>query len=299
MTLQRALLLGILIGVGLVVLFDGMRPRPPALAKALRSLHRPTVRFRSSGVGQQSRLTQTLGARLANTGFGKGLSSSSAQDLRVLNRTPEEHMARVAVFALVGFFFAPLATMTLRIVGIKLPFVLPLWLGLGGAAALSASALFGLKSEAENRRRAFRHALSAFLDVVSVSLAAGKGVESSLETAAEAGEGWAFAEIRRALLESRLAGETPWVGLGNLGEELGVNELNELAASTALAGDEGARVRQSLQAKGSSIRQRGMAETQAKAEAATERLALPIVLLLMGFLVFLGYPAMARITGGI
>ena len=45
------------------------------------------------------------------------------------------------------------------------------------------------------------------------------------------GQGWAFAEIRAALLEARLLGETPWAGLARLGELIGVAELCELAAS--------------------------------------------------------------------
>ena len=36
-------------------------------------------------------------------------------------------------------------------------------------------------------------------------------------------------------------GDPPWTGLDRLGTQLGVSEFNELAASVALAGDEGAR----------------------------------------------------------
>jgi Flp pilus assembly protein TadB len=154
------------------------------------------------------------------------------------------------------------------------------------------------KGEAEQRRQAFAHALSCVLDIVAVSLAAGKGVEGALEAAAEAGDGWAFGEMRRALLEARLAGETPWSGLARLGSELGVNELNELAASTSLAGDEGAKVKQSLLAKGRSLRARTMTDMQAAAESSTERMALPIVMLMVGFLMFIGYPAVSSVLTG-
>ena len=49
-------------------------------------------------------------------------------------------------------------------------------------------------------------ALSSYLDLVDVVLAGGAGIETALEAAAEAGDGWAFAEIRGALVEKpRLA----------------------------------------------------------------------------------------------
>jgi len=156
-----------------------------------------------------------------------------------------------------------------------------------------------LKAKADDRRRSFRHAFSSFLDIVSISLAGGRGVESALHDGAEAGQGWAFDLLQRALLEARLQGVTPWKGLGRLGEELAIAELGELAASAALAGDEGARVRASLAAKSRALRLRGLADIEAAAQSATERMTLPVVLLMFGFIVFLIYPAVVQVLHGI
>ena len=172
---------------------------------------------------------------------------------------------------------------------------MPIAVGVLGAPIGFVMVVSGTRSRASERREAFRHALGAFLDVVAVSLASGKGIESALQTAAEIGHGWAFAEMRRALLGARLAGETPWVALGRLGDEIGVMELNELAASTSLAGDEGAKVKQSLVAKAKSVRVRGMAELETAAAAQTEQMVLPMTILMMGFLVFIGYPAVVLV----
>lgn len=76
-------------------------------------------------------------------------------------------------------------------------------------------------------------------------------------------------------------------------------ELEELANSLTLAGAEGARVRQSLMAKAESLRQRRMTEAEAEANESSERMVLPLVLLGLGFLLFLGYPAVSRVLGGI
>jgi Flp pilus assembly protein TadB len=157
----------------------------------------------------------------------------------------------------------------------------------------------GLRAKAAERRRGFRHALSCYLDLVAVQLAGGAGVESALSSSARNGHGWAFREIRQTLAEARLMGEPPWTGLSRLGTQLGICELNELAASVTLAGDEGARVRGSITAKARSIRVRGLADAEGAAQAASERMSLPIVLLMVGFVVFLGYPAVMQVLSGL
>jgi len=98
---------------------------------------------------------------------------------------------------------------------------------------------------------------------------------------------------------ARLARDTPWSALERLGDELGVAELGELAASVGLAGAEGAKVRASLGAKASSLRSHQLAEAETTAQAATEKMSLPVVLLFAGFLCFIGYPAVERVLTGL
>src|SRR5581483_1383228 len=105
------------------------------------------------------------------------------------------------------------------------------------------------------------------------------------------GQGWAFDHLRSALDAARLARRPPWDVLGRLGAELGVTDLVELAASVSLAGTEGAKVRASLAAKAASLRSHELADAETTAQAATERMSLPVVVLFAGFLAFIGYPA--------
>jgi len=74
-----------------------------------------------------------------------------------------------------------------------------------------------------------------------------------------------------------------------------VVELQELAASIALTGSQGARIRSSLIAKADTLRAQQIVETEGEAEGATERMALPVALLLLSFIAFLGYPAVVSI----
>ena len=155
---------------------------------------------------------------------------------------------------------------------------------------------FLLRDEAERRRRAFRHALSSYLDLVNVLLAGGAGIETALHAAADAGDGWGYRTIRSELRRARLTGQSPWDTFAGLADRLGVTELAELAASVSLAGSHGARIRASLAAKADTLRGHQIAETEAAAEAATERMTVPVAVLLFGFLVFIAYPAIAQIT---
>ena len=153
-----------------------------------------------------------------------------------------------------------------------------------------------LRSQATRRRDAFRHALSSYLDLVNVLLSGGAGVETALEAAAEAGDGWAFVQIR-----TRWCGPARCVvprgsASAELGERLQIKELIEIAASVRLAGEQGARVRLSLAAKAGALRGHQMAAIEADAQAATERMGLPTVLMFVGFIALLGYPAMQRIV---
>ena len=230
---------------------------------------------------------------------GERFARRIERDLRVTGQGCEELIAKQFVCALVGLLWAPSVAALMDAGGVSVSFVFPVWMSVLLAAAGCLLPLVALKTASGERRRAFRHALGCFLDLTAVRLAGGAGIESALGLSAASGQGWAFSELRQALTEARLMGDPPWTGLDRLGTQLGVSELNELAASVALAGDEGARVRRSIGAKARTIRVRGLADAEGEAQAASERMSLPIVLLMVGFVIFLGYPAVNQVLTGL
>jgi hypothetical protein len=131
-----------------------------------------------------------------------------------------------------------------------------------------------------------------------LGLAGGMGIESALLTAAQLGENAVSRRMLAALSLCRDTGEPPWEALARLGETLGIEELSELAATAGLAGMEGAKVRATLAARASSIRRHELAIAEAEANALTEKLFIPGAFLLVGFLIFIGYPAFTRIAAG-
>jgi Flp pilus assembly protein TadB len=291
-----ALLAGALVGLGSVLFLRGLFPRPQGLAAILAGLDAPVVP--ESGEQAAGRL---VGRGLLGMHRSLGLSlHSMRQDLQVLGRPNEAHMGEKAAVALLGLLlpqalaFAARATYGWEVAGIA-PLWMSLVLGIGGFFVPDLAA----HSQAEERRASFRYALGSFLDLVIISLAGGGGVESALHDSARIGRGWAYDQLRRALDTASLTRTTPWAALAGLGEELDVPELCELAASVGLAGTEGARVRGSLMAKAASLRSHELAAAEAEAESASERMNLPIALLFLGFLIFLGFPAVERILTGI
>lgn len=290
-----ALLLGIAVGGGLMLFATGFLPARVSLDRALDRLDTPAVRERTD----DRWWVQALGAPLVDTGIGHAVTQSVRRDLRIIGRTAAEHLARCVALVGVALLWAPVTFGLMAVGGVRFSWVLPLWVSLVLSAAAAVVPTLAVRAEATERRRSFRHALGCFLDLVAVRLAGGAGVDSALAGSAAAGEGWAFSELRQALSEARLRGEPSWNGLAELGEEIGIGELQELAASAGLAGDEGARVRVSIAEKARSIRTRGLADAEGAAQAASERMSLPVVLLMTGFIVFLGYPAVAQVLTGL
>lgn len=148
-----------------------------------------------------------------------------------------------------------------------------------------------MRAKANSRRQDFLHAFSSYLDLVNVLLAGGAGTETALIAAAEAGDGWSFAEIRSALTRARSSRRSPWVELATLGATYNIAEISEVAGSVQLAGEHGARIRLSLSARADSLRNRHMGEIEADAQSATERMGIPMVLLFIAFIALIGYPA--------
>ena len=298
-----ALVCGGGVGAGLWLVARGWSAPRLSLSEAL-------IQLRSSGAPAWSpvlrddvRLTGRIGRPIAELLAQSGIRwvtwPGVDRDLAVLGRSRETHLSEKVTLALVGLLLVPATTAVLALGGAHLPLPVPLW----GSIVCGAAAFWipdlGIHAAAQERRRDFRHALGAFLDLVVVALAGGGGVETALEDAVSIGNGWAFDHLRHALERARLARETPWAALARVGDELGVPELAELAATVALAGTEGAKVRASLSAKAVSLRVHELTDAEASAQASTERMSLPVVLLFAGFLVFVGYPAVEHVLTGL
>jgi len=285
------LLCGAVLGLGVLLLYRGLVPPRVALAEELERLTAPAPPIAAEPAPRLERVAldwfRAVGIRL----------EGRAADLRVTGRSAARHAADKLVGALAGAALPPAVLVAASLAGLALPAALP-WL----AAPIGAAIGFvlpdrTLREAAARERGSFRHALSGYLDLVTVLLAGGSHIESALVRAAQAGDGRAFSELRRTLDWARVHRTTSWTGLRQLGEDLGVRELRDLAATVSLAAAQGASPAASLTAKASTLRTHQLAEAEAEAEAVTERMTVPSVVLLAGFVVFVVYPAVVRILG--
>jgi Flp pilus assembly protein TadB len=209
----------------------------------------------------------------------------------------EQHAAEKLATALIGFLLPTLVVVLVAAAGASVPIGIPLAVAVVLAIAGSFLPDAAVHSEAEKRRQEFREALSVFIELTSLGLAAGSGPEEAMAEASRIGRGWAFAQLRRALEVTKYSRETSWTALARLGQELGIAELEEVASSIGLAEDKGARIRESLAERAESMRRARLAEAEGRARRDSQRMSLPVVLLLLGFIVFLAYPAIERIVG--
>jgi Flp pilus assembly protein TadB len=297
-----ALLLGVLFGLAAFATWRLLFPPAPPLSAAIARLQRRNELTRITSAGDEHDVSdlvgRTLGASIGRTLAGLGLRLDRLEpDLRLMNRSLEQHLGQKVLLGVFGLALPQLVLVVTSLAGAPIALPIPVVASIVLAVVFFFVPDLTLRSEAKERRDSFRHALGSFLDLVVISLAGGAGVESALRDAAAIGRGWAFAQLRHALDVATLTGETPWAALTRLGDELGVSELGELSASVSLAGTEGARVRDSLAVKAASLREHALAEAESEAQASTEAMALPVVLLFVGFLVLIGYPALATVLG--
>ncbi len=293
--------LGLLTGVGCLGIVYGLRSAPPSLDAVLTTWQRgPDGPFRKSGmVTIARRLGAETTARAERSRWsGHPRAASLRTALAITDLTPDLLATRILVLGTAALLLPPLIWLGCQAVGLSVPLVVPLLLVAVSVALSVGLPVVGVFRVATERRRHFRVVVGSFVDLVVLGLAGGVGVEGALHSATQVSPDWAAQRMARALLAARDGGMSPWNALAALGVELDIQELVELSATVQLAGTEGARIRQSLSARAASLRRHEQAEAESAANAMTERLFLPGALLLLGFLLFIGYPAVQRILGG-
>ncbi len=288
-------------GIGILGVFFGLRRTTTSLETLARSVARPVTV--GSLLATPGRIDESLGRRLVLWVGPDSLHSnprwaSLRSCLSVTGGTWEELATKMVMGGGAGLLLPPLLWAGGHLVGISLPLAAPIVLALVAIPAGMGIPVAELRSAAADRRRHVRLVVGTFVDLVVLGLAGGVGTEGALFAAVEVSPDWAFRRMARALSKSRDSGVSPWAALGQLGEEMGVGELVELSATLQLAGTEGARIRQSLTARSATLRRHEQADAESGANAATQRMFLPGALLLIGFLLFIGYPAFSRILGG-
>ncbi|PSL06772.1 type II secretion system (T2SS) protein F [Haloactinopolyspora alba] len=296
------LLGGAVVGLGLLLLGIVLSTPKVNPAAALAKLDTERSRARHERLTavsidprqvRESASLRRFGGRLRDTIEGLGLDLGSIRrDLSLMDRSLEGHLATTVLMALGGFLTPVVLGTVLSAVNAPFGIGASVIIGIVLALVFAVVPTMTMRSNAADRRRDFRHVVGSFLDLVAMNLSGGRGVPEALQAASSLSDGWGMVRIRDTLLTARLHGVTPWAALGELGDDVGVDELRDMAAALALVAEDGAKVRESLSARASSLRRRELAEVEGKAGQRSQSMLVAQLLLCVGFLIFLVYPAL-------
>ncbi len=285
-----AVICGLLVAAGFWAVVRGMFPAPSKLSRLASDFHDPAAAPESE-VDRLGSKWSGFALALANAVQGTELGRLR-QDLAVVGMSAGEFAsdklkAGVLGSAIVGgpLFAVGLAKGALLVIVVVAGFV-----------GFYFYPDVDLRKPAV-RRREFVDTVTAFIGLVSVSIAGGGGVVSAMNAAASLGDEWALERLRFVLDRAATRNESPWVALDELGLELGIPTLVELGGSMSLAAQSGAKISESLGARAQSARARELADRLAVEERKSEALGIPVVLMLLAWMGFLGFPAVVNIIG--
>ncbi len=284
----RAVVLWTLLAVAAVVVLAGARVGArPSLARVVGHLQRVPL-----GAGGTSRWEDAIGGRLAHAPvFVRVLPPDP--DLRLVGTTAPAFVTRLVTASVLGAVLPVAALGGLQAVGLlPLGLVVPVAVALLGAALAPLVLHTAVVERAASERSDLRHQLSAYLDVVTMLLAGNSGHEGALEQAARAGDGRLFRELRRRMREAGTAGDSLVTALAAAGSDLGLAELEQVAATTALSAAEGAPVARTLAAACASLRSTLATDQETEARLRTSKLTPPIVGMALVFMALVVYPAL-------
>jgi tight adherence protein C len=292
----EAIVAGALAGLALFLAIFALIPRRVSLSGRIAAFDAgqvaPLHDRATEDHGGETELTRRLGTALDRFCAELGWQFPSLRaNLRLTGKSFESFLGTKALLGIFGLTVPLFLLSGLSLLGVHLSIVVPVWAGLMFGVIFFFLPDLELRQEVEKRRRDFRHAIGAFLDLVAMNLSGGRGVPEALMSASEIGEGWAFWRIKEALTNARLTGQTPWQALGQLGAEVRVDELRDLAGALSLVAEDGAKVRESLTARAVSLRRKELADLEGQAAERSQSMLVAQMVMAGAFLVFLIYPA--------
>ncbi|GAA1834821.1 hypothetical protein [Actinomadura chokoriensis] len=284
---------GCLGAVGLIVVIRELRPAPPRLDAALARIEPTLVPSPpADDLRTDARLGRWLAERVARPA---GMLAIPRADLALLEHPVERFMLDKLALLTTGLLIPPLFSGLVILAGGSPGWTFPAVTGLALGAVLWLAPDWNVRSQARRRRRDFRYAFTSYLQLVVLEREAGAALNAALENPAKITDGWPFRRVHEALTRARHAQQQPWRALKGLGEEIGVRDLIDLAHTAEIAGSEGAKMHDVLVAKITSMRHEASAAARAEANSRTTAMWVPTSLLMLGFVILVGFPFFSKL----
>ncbi|SEG32607.1 Type II secretion system (T2SS), protein F [Actinacidiphila yanglinensis] len=298
-TIVFACLVGGVLGLGIFALIRALTPSRRSAVSTIAQID--ALRATGATTGSETVVKAEgwraqIGQRVAAFYLQQGWEQRSLRaDLAVLDRSWEAFLATKTVLAAAGVVFGPALFAVGAEVGFGISPIIPVWLAVLFGVVFFLLPDVEVRRDAAVKRKDLRRVIGAYLDLVSMNLAGGRGLPEALMAAAEISDGWALMRIRNCLADARITGTSQWVALGRLGDELGIEELQDLGVTLALVADDGAKIRESLASRAETMRHRELSEIEGEAGEQSQSMLVAQMLLAAGFLVFLIFPAAMRV----
>lgn len=291
--LGTVLAAGMLAGLGGFLVILGARRGTVALADALTSLEG------SASVAEPRRGPADEG--LEGVGWwlhrrlGLPISARQQRLLLMQDRSVGDFFTERFVLAFAGFTL-PILWLALRALLGDPAGSLPLLFSIIGAVGGYLLADVRLRRGATTVQRSTTESLHTFFDLVALERLANQSATQAVHSAAEISDAPLFRRISAGLDRARMEQLPPWQELHRIAEQWRVPELADFADVMQLE-EQGAALADVLQARVQELRDAHMAEQRARAQEATEGLAvwmtIPALLLGVAFIV----PPLLRLTG--
>lgn len=299
--LQVAMLGGALLGSALALLVWRLAPTDPDLADALDRLSPEYARRQQREAAETARLDgrERLGIRAMKVLPRQLWGTVPTRDLAILRMSVPRFYGEKVLFAALGLVIPTFITTIYTLLGLQLPLVLPVIGTVGLAVLMWFLPNWNAIDDARKAREEFTRALIAYIELVALKRLGGAQPRSALEdAAARAGGNWVFARLGEELSMSRLLGEPGWGALVGLADELGIPELDDLAMIMRTSTEDGAQVYDNLRARANAMRSAMLSDEVSKANAASERMYVPMSLLGVIFMLILIAPQILRVWAG-
>lgn len=291
--LQLAMLSGALLLAGVAGLIGWAMPGNVQLKDAIGRLQPlPTITPPTAG-GRRDTET-TIGAWAQRHLPAALWGTSPDKDLALLGRTSASLYGSKIISAAIGLTIIPITSLILTLLGWSVPLGIPAI----GSVALAALMWFlpsnELRDKARKAREEFSYALGAFVEMVALERLSGATVPQALLHAADTGDSWVFDRIAAVLRRTQYTGQSPWDALADMGTALNLPDLVDLADIMRLGGSDGTRVYDSLRARAATMRNVTLNNQISRANQASERIAVPVALLVFVLALTLITPALLR-----
>ncbi|BBG00456.1 MULTISPECIES: hypothetical protein [Pseudonocardia] len=290
--LGLVLMAGALVGVSVALVVAACSRSHPVLVDALAALDERRVRPAHEPEGRRERLLLPVLRRLP--------SAVQDTDLDLLGIGRDRFLIGAATSAATLAAAGPALAVVMALLATGIPVVVPTGFTLVGLLIGWTGHARRTRDRAEDARDQLRSALVAYLQQVSLLRRGGAGVSTALTLPGQLlADSWTLRRLRDELELAQRAGEMPWEGLRRFGERVDIDELTDLSAIAATAGQDGAAVVGTLLARAESLGDELRSDEHADAHRASGQMSTPGALQVFLIAMWVLFPAGTALLGSV